>query len=305
MDFVILPPTNNNQNGSSSVSRYLFATRFVVLHKPVDTLLDSLFHGDKLIVGSKRSQLDIGGRLFELSIGLGGIKDHISFKLHGLGNGKCDILDADFSTFINRQGNWFWLMIVSHDPHTQFCQVQRVDELTQGRSTSPNGKIGVVLLGQKALVNETRNDVTILNGKVVMWSINVGGDNGRKVASIFFRICSVHGINETFGIRVAFVRGVGWTVVKHGFVNGIGGLVGKDAGGEHTDKFFNLGDAAALHDVVVDQNVFAKKFDLAEVLGDVMCECDGCCLPTRFSHCEFDHCKMHIHILITVQLLTF
>jgi hypothetical protein len=103
-----------------------------------------------------------------------------------------------------------------------------------------------------------------------MWPIHVGWDDGSEVASILFRVGTVHGINETFGIRVPFVGGMRWTIMKHGFVNGIGRLVGKDASGEHADKFFHLGNAAAFHDVVIDENVFTKKFDL--VFGVMGCE---------------------------------
>ena len=82
-----------------------------------------------------------------------------------------------------------------------------------------------------ALVNQSRNDVTILNGKVVMRSINVGGNNAGKVATILFGVGTIQGINEALGVGISLIGRMRRTIVQHGFVNGIGRLVGKDAGG--------------------------------------------------------------------------
>lgn len=77
--------------------------------------------------------------------------------------------------------------------------------------------------------------MSVLNRKIIMWAVDIGWDDGCEVASIFFSVSTVHSINETFRICVSFVGGVGRTVVKHGFINGISGLIGKDAGGKHGD----------------------------------------------------------------------
>jgi hypothetical protein len=45
--------------------------------------------------------------------------------------------------------------------------------LTQGRTTAPNRKRGAILLGQVALVHEAWNDVSSLNRKVVVGTVNV------------------------------------------------------------------------------------------------------------------------------------
>lgn len=111
-------------------------------------------------------------------------------------------------------------------------------------------------------MNETWNDVTILNAEIIGWTINVGGDNRGKVAPILFGIGTIHGINEAFGVGITLVGGVGWTIVQHGFVDWVGGLVGKDASGEHRHEFFDFVNATTLHDIVVDENVFTKEFDL-------------------------------------------
>lgn len=72
--------------------------------------------------------------------------------------------------------------------------------------------------------------MTILNGKVIVRAINVGGDDGSEVASVFFGIGPIHSINQTLGIRVSLVTWMWWTIVQHGFVNGVGSLVREDAG---------------------------------------------------------------------------
>lgn len=104
--------------------------------------------------------------------------------------------------------------------------------------------------------------MTIRNGEVVMGSVNVGGDDTGEVASIFFMVGTVHGVDESFGVGISLVGRVGGSVVKHGFVDGVRGFVGEDAGREHGDKFGDFVDAAVFHDVVIDEGVFAVEFHL-------------------------------------------
>lgn len=94
--------------------------------------------------------------------------------------------------------------------------------------------------------------MTILNAKVVMRSIDIGRNDRCKVTSVLFGIRSVHRVNQSFGVGVSFVTGVGWSIVEHGFVDWVFGFVGEDAGGEHGDEFGDFVDAAVFHDVVVD-----------------------------------------------------
>lgn len=79
-------------------------------------------------------------------------------------------------------------------------------------------------------MNQPGDYMPIFNTKIVMRSIDVGGDDTGEVTAIFFSVGTVHGINETFGVCVSFVGGVGWSIVEHGFVNGVGGFVGEDTG---------------------------------------------------------------------------
>jgi len=77
--------------------------------------------------------------------------------------------------------------------------------------------------------------MSILNAKVIIGSVNVGGDDGGEVAPVLLGVGPVHGIDEPFGVGVSLVGGVGWTIVEHGLVDGVGRFVGEDACGEHGD----------------------------------------------------------------------
>ncbi len=107
--------------------------------------------------------------------------------------------------------------------------------------------------------------MSVLDGEIIVRTIDVGGDDGCEVASIFLCIGAVHGIDETLGEGISFVRGVGWSIVEHGFVNGVGSLVGEDAGGKERNEFLNLVDSAEFHDVVIDKNILPVEFHLSSV----------------------------------------
>lgn len=105
--------------------------------------------------------------------------------------------------------------------------------------------------------------MSILDGEVVMWTVDVGWDDGCEVTSIFFCIGSVHGIDETFGICVAFVGWVRRSIMKHGFINGVGCFVGEDTGGKEGNQLFDFCDATKFHNVVVDESVFSIELNLS------------------------------------------
>lgn len=84
-------------------------------------------------------------------------------------------------------------------------------------------------------MDESRNDMTILNGEVIMWSINVCRDDGCEVASVLLSVGSVHGVNETLCVCISFIGGVRWSIMEHCFINGVCGLVWKDACRQHGD----------------------------------------------------------------------
>lgn len=101
------------------------------------------------------------------------------------------------------------LVVLLELPDEELGEVARVDELAEGLASSRDDKRRVVLwcsakkanrrsayypacswardrtrrtLGQQALVHETWDDVTVLEGVVVVGSKDVGGDGGGEVA---------------------------------------------------------------------------------------------------------------------------
>jgi len=104
--------------------------------------------------------------------------------------------------------------------------------------------------------------VSILDGKVIMWTIDVGWDDTGEVASIFLGIGTVHGVNETLSICVSLVRWVGWSIVKHSLINRVGCFVRENARGKERNKLFDLVDSAIFHDIIVDESVFTVELDL-------------------------------------------
>ena len=109
--------------------------------------------------------------------------------------------------------------------------------------------------------------MSILNVKVVVGAVNVGRNDAGKVAIVFLGVGTVHRIDQPFGVGVSFVTGMWWSIVQHGLVDGIGCLVGEDTGTEKGDQFLDLVNAAALHNVVIDENILAKEFDLLAHVG--------------------------------------
>ena len=93
-------------------------------------------------------------------------------------------------------------------------------------------------------MDQSRDDVPVLNREVVMGSVDIGRNDGCKIASILLSISTVHGIDETLGVCISLVGGVRRTIVEHGFVDWVSRFIGEDAGGEEGDKFLDFGDAA-------------------------------------------------------------
>ena len=67
--------------------------------------------------------------------------------------------------------------------------------------------------------------MTIFDRKVIFWAINVGGNNGSKVASIFLGVGAIHGIDQALGVGISFVTGMGWSIVEHSLVDWVARLV--------------------------------------------------------------------------------
>lgn len=75
-------------------------------------------------------------------------------------------------------------------------------------------------------------------------------------------VTAVEDVDHTLRVGVPLVADVRGAVVDHGLIDGVGGLVGEDARRQARHQLLHLVDPAALHHVVVDQDVLAEKLHL-------------------------------------------
>lgn len=91
-----------------------------------------------------------------------------------------------------------------------------------------------------------------------------------------YLVATVEDVDHTLGVRVALVAGVGRAVVDHHLVDGVRSLVREDTGRQARYQLLHLVDPAALHDIVVDENVLTEELylvlEVAEQPADLMDE---------------------------------
>lgn len=87
-------------------------------------------------------------------------------------------------------------------------------------------------LGQQTLVRQSRQHMRVLEVVVVVRTEDVGRHDRGEVAAVLFVVGTVGNVDHTLSVGVPKVGVVRGTVVDHGFVDGIGSLVGEDAGRE-------------------------------------------------------------------------
>lgn len=101
-----------------------------------------------------------------------------------------------------------------------------------------------------------QGDRRVIGLNVRNWETNCGvGTRANLVAA-------VEDVDHALRVRVALVAGVRGAVVDHGLVDGVGGLVGEDARRQAGHQLDNLEGPAALHHVVVDEDVLAEELHL-------------------------------------------
>ena len=69
-----------------------------------------------------------------------------------------------------------------------------------------------------------------LDAEIVMWTIDVRGDDTGEVAAVLVVVALVHDIDHALGIGISAVGVVGRSAVHHGLVDRVGGLVRENAG---------------------------------------------------------------------------
>lgn len=133
------------------------------------------------------------------------------------------------------------------------------DELAKGLASARDHKVLALALGQVELVDEAGDHVAVLQVVVVMGAIHIGGDHAGEVAAILLIVGPVEDINHPLGIRVAKVGVMRGPIVDHGLINGIGGLVREDAGGQTRDHLGDLGLVGTSQDVVIHLDVVPEE----------------------------------------------
>lgn len=175
---------------------------------------------------------------------------------------QCDVGDRDLILLSHRENDRVGGVVVPHDPDRESGEVLRVYELPQGLARAPDGEVGVVLLSEVALVDETRNHVAVLDAEVVVRAVDVRGDDGGEVAAVLLIVAPVHYVNHTLRVSVSNIGAMWRAVVNHRFIDRVGGFVWEDARRETGDEFTDLKLLAELHHVVVNQHVLPIELNL-------------------------------------------
>ena len=242
--------TNNPLSGS-----------IIVRHEPVHGLLNSLPHRSELEIRQVLSQLGVRSGLLELSVCLGMIVLDI-VVIDRIRNVVHHITDRHLLILSNGQDDGRDLLVLTEHPHNQLSHIDVVDELTQRLARTPDAHRLAGLLGLVELVDQTRNDVATFNLVVIVRTVDVGGHDGGEVASVLLSIQTVHHLDHTLGVGVSLVGIVWRTRMNHGFIDGVGRLVGEDARRKTRNELLHLELTAQLHHVHVHDNVIIVKLHL-------------------------------------------
>eukprot|EP00636_Phaeomonas_parva_P015482 CAMPEP_0118859466 /NCGR_PEP_ID=MMETSP1163-20130328/5700_1 /TAXON_ID=124430 /ORGANISM="Phaeomonas parva, Strain CCMP2877" /LENGTH=351 /DNA_ID=CAMNT_0006793057 /DNA_START=339 /DNA_END=1393 /DNA_ORIENTATION=+ len=239
----------------------------VIAPEPSDDLPDALVHGLELVVRQVRAQLGVGRRLLELAVRLARVELHLVVaQAHLLRDHLRNVRDAHLVLLAHREDDGVHLVVVAHRPHRQRAEILGVDELPQRRARAPDDEVAVPLLGQISLVHEARDDVALLDAEVVIGPVDVRGHDARELAAVLVLVAAVHDVDEALGVGVALVALVRRAVVDHGLIDGVGRLVREDARAQAGHELLDAELAAALHDVVIDEDVFPEEVDLAALV---------------------------------------
>lgn len=89
-------------------------------------------------------------------------------------------------------------------------------------------------------------------------------------------VAAVEDVDHALRVRVPLVARVRGAVVDHGLIDGVRGLVGEDARRQAGYQLHHLVDSAALHDVVVDDDVLAEELHLVLEVAEQAPDLIGC-----------------------------
>lgn len=93
-----------------------------------------------------------------------------------------------------------------------------------------------------------------------MGTKNIGWNDCGVTTVALLKVCVVIDINHTLGVGVPEVGLVRWSIVNHGFVDGVASFIRENASGEARDDPSNVADMTGFQNVGVDRHIdFLKK----------------------------------------------
>lgn len=89
-------------------------------------------------------------------------------------------------------------------------------------------------------MDKSWNDMTIFQGKIIVWTEDVRRNNTCKLTTILFMVSTILDINHPFRIGIAKIGRMRRSIVYHGFVDRIVSFIGEYAGGQTGNAFHDL-----------------------------------------------------------------
>ena len=89
--------------------------------------------------------------------------------------------------------------------------------------------------------------------------IEIGRHHGQEVCAILFIVEMTLDGAHALSVGVAFVRGVGWTCMQRGSLDGVLSLVWVNASAEHANKLFDVMSVRGPNDIAIHCKVFLEK----------------------------------------------
>ena len=271
--FTIRSPKESSRAEICSSCSLPHATGLVVLEEPLDGDVHRLVEGGELEVGEVLPELLVVGRLLELPVRLGGVEGDLQggtsdVGVEGLGHGVRNVGDGHLVLLADGEDDRVRLVVGPERPDHELRQVDGEDELAKGLAAAPDVEGFALLLAVETTVDETGDDVGVLQVEVVVLAEDVGGDDGGVVAPVLGLVHAVLDVDHALGVGVALVGEVRGTVVDHGLVDREGGFIGEDAGGEAGHQLLHAALVALLEDVVVHVHVVPPELHLVLHVGE-------------------------------------
>lgn len=141
--------------------------------------------------------------------------------MESLRNRMSNIGYGYLSGFVNGQNYRFNTVVAPDHPYDQLCHIIRVNKLSQRFPGSVNVKFLFLLrfvwliIVDRAVqpIYHARNDVADIRSEIIVWPVNVAGNNRCEYVTVFLVVRLVGDVNQSFRVAVAEIRRVRRSVV--------------------------------------------------------------------------------------------